>query len=310
MLSRTIPLDGVEGRIDHLDLDASARRLYVAAIGNNTVEVIDLAVGARLASIRGLNRPTGVRVLPGSGNVVVASGGDGKVLIFDHDLHLLHTNDHLDDADNVRLDADGKLAYVGFGNGALAVVDPLEGKLIGQIKLDAHPESFQLESGGKRVFVNVPDAGQICVVDRTARSVVATWQVRDASANFPMALDEQDHRLFVACRKPATLLVFDTETGKEVARLACCGDADDIFYDPQLKRIYVSGGAGAVSVIEHADPDHYRLLDDLATAPGARTSFYDAAHGELYVAFPKRGSGRAEFRVYSSRPTPTTVPGR
>jgi sugar lactone lactonase YvrE len=119
-----------------------------------------------------------VRVLPGSGSVVVASGGDGKVLIYDHNLHQLHTIDGLDDADNVRLDSEGKLAYVGYGNGAIAVIDPDHGKMIGQIKLDGHPESFQLEAGGNRIFVNVPEAGHVAVVDRTSRSVVDTWQVR------------------------------------------------------------------------------------------------------------------------------------
>jgi len=137
------------------------------------------------------------------------------------------------------------------------------------------------------------------VIDREKRAVIAKWPVRDAEANFPMALDEADHRLFIGCRKPAKVLVLDTETGKSVASVECCGDTDDLFYDPARKRLYVTGGDGFISVIARGDDaDHYRLLGNTPTAAGARTSFYVPEKGLLYVAVPHRGSQRAELRVY------------
>jgi len=304
----TIPLDGVEGRFDHFGADVANKRLYVAALGNNTVEVIDLATNQRAGTIKGLKKPTGIRVLPDSGNVVVAGGDDGKVRVFDAKLKLLGTIDHLDDADNVRLDSAGKLAYVGYGDGAIAIIDPQRLAKVGEVKLDGHPEAFQLESLGNRIFVNVPTAKHVAVIDREKQAVIATWPIRDAEANFSMALDEANHRLFIGCRKPAKVLVIDTESGKAVSSIDCCGDADDLFYDATAKRTYVSGGAGSVSVIAQDDVDHYRLLGDLPTAPGARTSLYVPEIGLLYVAVPHREKQRAELRIFRPTPPRTAAP--
>jgi len=296
----TIPMDGVEGRFDHFGADVEAKRLYVAALGNNTLEVIDLAAGNRIKSIAGLKKPTGVRVLPDSHGVVVASGDDGKVRVYDRDLKLLGTVDDLDDADNVRLDPRGRLAYVGYGEGAIAVIDPGGPKKIGSIKLEGHPEAFQLETGGNRIFVNVPTARQVAVIDRQKKAVVARWRLGEAEANFPMALDEPKRRLFVGCRKPARVLVLDTTSGKTVAAVECCGDTDDLFYDAAAKRLYVTGGAGCISVVQQSDPDHYQLLGTLPTAEGARTSLFLPETRTLYVAVPRRPNQRAEIRGYRS----------
>jgi len=209
----------------------------------------------------------------------------------------------LDDADNVRYDAAGRLLYVGYGDGALAVIDPAKGSVVAAIKLAAHPESFRLEENGKRLFVNLPDAkGSIAVVDRERRAVVATWRLKEAAANFPMWLDETHRRLFVGCRKPAKLLVLDADSGVTVAAVDCVGDADDLFYDASTKRVYVTGGDGAISVIEQVDGDHYRPAGGVKTAPGARTSLFVPELHRLYVAVPHRGAQRAEIRVYDTSP--------
>jgi DNA-binding beta-propeller fold protein YncE len=295
-----ITLDGVEGRIDHLAVDAKRGRLYVAALGNDTVEVIDLKVGKRVGSIAGLKKPQGVAVVAESGRLIVASGDDGKCRVYGENQKLLGTVDGLDDADNVRYDADAKLAYVGYGDGALAVIDPEAVKKVADIKLDGHPESFQFEGKGKRIFVNVPSAKQVVVIDRGKRAVVAKWEVKDAGANFPMALDEANHRLFLGCRKPAKVLVIDTESGRTVAAVDCAGDADDVFYDAARNRVYVSGGDGTVSVIEQSGPDGYKNVGKVESAAGARTSLFVPASGTLYVAVPHRGAQRCELRAYAA----------
>lgn len=300
-LVRTIPLENVKGRIDHFGVDASAHRLYVAALGNDTVEVIDTAAGKRIHTIHGLKKPTGIRVLPESAKLVVASGDDGKVRLFDREWKLLGTVDGLDDADNVRLGPQGKLAYVGYGDGAIAIIDPNQVKKVAEIKLNGHPEAFQLEASGNRMFVNVPSAHHVAVLNLEKRAVELTWPIRDAEANFPMALDEANHRLFIGCRKPAKLLVLDTTTGKVVASIDCCGDTDDLFYDPASKRILLSCGDGHVAVIEQTDADHYRPPDNVPTAAGARTSTYIPETRQLYVAVPQQNGRSAEVRVYEQR---------
>jgi hypothetical protein len=299
-----IPLDNVKGRIDHLAIDAAGKRLFVAALGNNSVEVIDLAASKAIKHLTGMTEPQGVAYLPQAKTLVVASGGDGKVRFYDGETFALKsTADDLDDADNVR--ADEKRVYVGYGSGTLAF---FEGeKRTGEVKLAGHPESFQLESAGPRIFVNVPAARKIEVVDREKKSVIAQWTVSEAEANFPMVLDEPHHRLLVACRKPARLLALDTESGKVVATADICSDADDLWLDAAAHRIYVSGGEGCISVIDQSDADHYTPLAKIPTAPGARTSFFDRATRRLYLAVPQRGGGgaqRAEVRVFQpSDPT-------
>ncbi len=272
-LAKTIPLADVSGRIDHMAVDAANQRLYVAALGNDTVEVIDLKAGTRAGTIKRLKKPQGVAFLPDSKRLVVASGDDGTVRVYDADRKLIGTIEGLDDADNVRYDAAAKLVYVGYGGGALAVIDPLKIEKVAEIKLEGHPESFQLESKGSRIYVNVPDARHVAVIDREKRAVVAKWPLANASSNFPMALDEKHHRLFVGCRRPAELLVLDTDSGKSVVALDCVGDTDDVFYDAARQRVYVTGGEGFISVLEQVSADEYRSIGKISTASGARTSY-------------------------------------
>ncbi len=301
-LVTTISLDAVQGRIDHMALDTQGKRLYVAALGNNTVEVIDLEQGKRTGRIEGLKKPQGVAVLPESDQLVVASGEDGKCRKYAATQKLLGTIDSLDDADNVRYDPTAKHVYVGYGDGALAVIDAEKFARLASIKLAGHPEAFQLETTDKRIFVNVPDAGHVAVVDREKRAVIATWPINEAQANFPMALDEPHHRLFVGCRKPAKLLVVDTENGKTLAALDCCGDTDDVFYDGANRRVYVVGGEGCVSIFSQVDADTYKLAEKVTTAPGARTALFSRPLGRLFVAVPRRGAQPAQIRVYEALP--------
>lgn len=187
-------------------------------------------------------------------------------------LKLLKTVDYGDDADNLRYDAGRQRVYVGYGSGALGELDT-EGQKIAEIKLDAHPESFQLEKNSPRSYVNLPASRKIAVLDREKRAVLTTWGTGTSLDNYPMALDEQDHRLFVVARVPARLLVIDTAGGKIVQTLPAVGDCDDVFFDQARKRIYASGGEGAISVFEQQDRDHYKEVARIPTEKAARTSF-------------------------------------
>jgi len=295
-----IPMPGVEGRIDHLAFDLAGKRLFVAALGNNTVEVIDINAMRVIKSIAGLHEPQGIRFLPERNRVVVANGGDGSTVFYDGTtLSVVQTAKTSGDADNVRYDPKAGRVYVGYGDGALGSFDP-DGKPLGDIKLAGHPESFQLESAGPRIFVNVPSAGHVAVVDRDKRIVSATWRISAAGANYPMGLDEADGRLFLGCRRPAKLLVYDTRSGTLVTAVDIVGDTDDLFYDSAKKRLYVIGGEGFITVLEQQDADHYRQLQKLPTSGGARTGLFVPELGKLFLAVPHRGNQRAEIRVYNA----------
>ena len=298
-LKQTIPLPGVEGRIDHFALDPSGERLFVCALGNNTVEVLDLRKGERIHSITGLGAPQGIVYIPELDRLFVANDKGGICKIYDaKSFQTVGELNFKDDADNVRYDDATKKIYVGFGSGGIAAVNAPDGKQIGSIKLSAHPEAFELEKNGKRIFVNVPNARQVAVIDRDKGEIVATWKTDLAFGNFPMALDETNHRLFVGCRLPAKLVVLNTESGDVVTKTDISGDPDDVFYDNKRHRIYAICGAGKIVVIEQTDPNTYKASGKIDTASGARTGLFVLEQDVLFVGVPHNGAQQAEIRAY------------
>ncbi len=302
-LLKTIPLPNVKGRIDHLAIDTKGKRLFVAALGNNTVEVLDLSAGTKRRSITGCSKPQGLVYLPKSNLLFVANGGDGRLRIYDGaSFNAIVTVGGLEDADNLRYDSKLDRVYVGYGDGGIGVVNPATGVLTVRIPLKGHPESFQIEQDGNYLLANVPDAQQIAVIDRQLRTVVEAWPLKDFRANFPMALDEGDHRVFVGCRDPARLVVLDAKDGRTVADLPLSGDTDDLFYDGARRRIYASCGEGFIDVIDQRDVDDYKPLEKISTAPGARTCLFSLDLNQLYLAVPRLGERPAEIRVYQVQP--------
>src|SRR5436190_7419952 len=298
-LKQTIPLPGVEGRIDHFALDPSGERLFVCALGNNSVEVLDLRKGERIHSITGLGAPQGIVYISELDRLFVANDKGGIFKIYDaKSFQSVGELNFKDDADNVRYDEATKKIYVGFGSGGIATVNAADGKQIGSIKLTAHPEAFELEKNGKRIFVNVPNSRHVAVIDRDKGEVINTWKTDLAFGNFPMALDEANHRLFIGCRMPSKLVVLDTESGNVVAGIEISGDPDDVFYDSKRHRLYAICGAGKIDTIEQADANTYKALTKTDTADGARTGLFVPERDTLFIAVPHRGSQQAEIRAY------------
>ncbi len=304
ILTATVPLEGVKGRFDHF---ASGKgKVFVSALGNNTVEVIDLFQGALAHTITGVPDPQGVAFSPEANKLFVASE-KGKVYIFDGDSYkLIATLDFDGGADNMRYDAATKRVYVGCGddekNSAIAAIDAMTDKRLDEVyKLGGEPESFQLEKNGPNIYVNVPDLKQIVVINRTTKELTR-WPLT-IGQNFPMALDEADHRLIVGTREPATISVFDTTNGKMVASVPTVQDTDDLYYSAERKRVYVPGRAGAIWVYQQADPDHYNLIAQIPTVVGAGTAGYFGRQGKgfdrFYLAVSASATSSAEVRIYT-----------
>jgi len=284
VLERTIPLTDVSGRIDHMAVDLRRGRLFVAELGNGTVDVVDLATGRAIHRFAGLKESQGVGYSPQANLIAIASAGDGSVRLFKGEDFLPAGVVSLgEDADNVRFDVRTGQFVVGYGSGGLAVLDPASRSFMSSIKLPAHPEGFQLDPSTRRAFVNVPDAGQVAVVDLTAGKQIASWRVPGLKANFPMALDSTGSVLATVFRSPPRLVLMDTNTGAVTANLPTCGDADDVFFDAKLLRLYVSCGEGFVDVLQ-GDTAGYHLLTRIPTHSGARTSLFVPELDRLFVA--------------------------
>lgn len=300
VLEAKIPLGEVSGRIDHLGIDLKRQRLLVAELGNDSLGVVDLAAGKVARTVTGMSEPQGVAYVPFADSVYVANGGDGSVRVLSgEDLAPIGRIELRDDADNVRIDAPHGRALVGYGKGGLAVIDPARRSGIAEIPLKAHPEGFQIDEPGTRVFVNVPEAREIEVVDLatgTHRSVPTAGM----KANFPMAIDADTQRVLVVFRSPPGLVAFSTQDERAVAKIETCSDADDLFVDAKRHRVYVSCGEGVVDVFEQ-DQASYRRLARVATVAGARTSLFVPELDRLFVAV--RATAREPAAIWVLRPS-------
>jgi hypothetical protein len=301
VLERTIVLKDVVGRIDHLAVDPAHGRLFVAELGNGSVEAVDLKSGAVLGRVDGLHEPQGLAYLPARDELVVASGGDGSVRFFRAaDLAPVGSLVLGGDADNVRVDAPTGHVVVGYGSGALAVIDPATRRVLVKAALPAHPEGFQLE--GSWAYVNVPGGRGIHVLDVATGRELAIWPNGWLNANYSLALDPPAALIAVVYRFPPMLAILDVGAGARRQAAATCADADDVFFDHKRRRIYVICGSGAVDVFEAATKD-YAHLARIPSRDGARTGFFAPQLDRLFVAARARGEAR-DAAILVFRPAP------
>ncbi|HVB99997.1 MAG TPA: hypothetical protein VNJ12_11795 [Candidatus Dormibacteraeota bacterium] len=306
VLTGVIHLDGVKGRFDHFCY--GKRNVFVSALGNNTIEVVSFAGSTVVHSITGDPRPEGLVYAPQS-DELFAGSEYGKLYIFNATTYKLIKTIEFGgpgSVDDLRYDEATRRVYVSYGEdarGALAMVDAMTNqRLKKEYKLGAHPEAFELETSGPHIYVNLPDLKQIAVINRKT-GVIKRWPMTVDQHNFPMALDETDHRLFVGTHNPARLAVFDTNSGRLIADLPSVQDTDDLYYDPDRKRIYEPGGAGYISVYQQIDPDHYFLLANVPSAIGARTAGYWGrlikGFDRFYLAVPEGIDHGAQMWIYT-----------
>jgi YVTN family beta-propeller protein len=301
-LEAKIPIGHVNGRIDHMAIDPARQRLFVAELGNNTVGVVDLNGRNVIRTLEGLAEPQGVAYLPSTDTLYVANGGDGSVRLFRGADYQASGQINLgDDADNIRLDVPASQIIVGYGSGGLAVIDASSSRKIADIPLSVHPEGFQLDPGSNRIFVNLPRARAIGVVDRQSTQQTATWPTRIAGNNFPMALDQRARHVLVAFRSPGKLGAFSMDDGSLVASPDICGDADDLFVDANRHRVYISCGQGFLDVLDSAQ-GVYRRIARIATVLGARTSLFVPEIDRLMLAVRASGQEAAAIWVYQPAP--------
>jgi DNA-binding beta-propeller fold protein YncE len=300
-LETKVPLGEVAGRIDHMAVDVARGRLFVAELGNDTIGVIDLNASKVLHRIAGLKEPQGIGYLASNDTLYVANAGDGSVQLFrGSDYEGAGRIELGGDADNIRVDAAANRVYVGYGNGALAVIDAATNGKVADIALRQHPESFQLARSDRRIFVNVPKAREIAVVDRFAGKQAASWPI-DNDTFFPMALDEASGRVLVAFRNPPRVGIFSTRDGSNVATVDSCGDADDLFVDPKRHRVYLSCGDGYLDVFE-PEGEAYRRSAHIPTIAGARTALFVPEIDRLFVA--ARANPGEPAAIWIFRPAP------
>ncbi len=298
-IEKIISLPEVKGRIDHMDINLREQVVYVAALGNNTLEAVGLRTGNIIHSIKGLDEPQGIGYIPQSQEIFVANGGNGDCYFYNaHSFEKVATIHLSSDADDVRYDSIERKIYVGYGRGGIAVIDAGTHTLLADIKLPAHPESFQIDKILNLLFVNVPDANMVGVIDLKQLRLINQWERNSPTANFPMALDTIQHYVFIGYRHPAKLVILNGKTGKEVSSYAMAGDADDLYYDNETASVLVSGGDGHVSIFKKQDEATFRQVANISTREGARTSLFVPGL-KMFVVAARAASGKtASLMVY------------
>jgi DNA-binding beta-propeller fold protein YncE len=300
-LEKTIPIPLVKGRIDHMDVNLKDQTVYVAALGNNSLEVLDIVKGKVLHSIKGAEEPQGVAYIPQQQEIFVANGGNGDCYFYNARSFEKTATIHLSsDADDVRYDSTTEMIYVGYGEGGVAVIDARQHKQTGDIKLPGHPEGFQLDKKLNKIFINVPDAYQIAVADLKSFKVTGTWNTGEYRANFPLAIDTVNHAVFIGYRHPSSLVAMDENSGTVLTAINLVSDVDDLFFDATERKIYASGGGGSVIIYQWQKPG-LKQVGKASTRDGARTSLLIPQLKLFILAARANFNNTAELQVYKTK---------
>jgi WD40 repeat protein len=312
-LVQTIPLPGVHGRIDHMDVDIKSQRLFIAGLENGSLEVVDLRAGKSMRSIPGFKKLQGILFIPSLNKIFAASGDDGKVRVFRGDtLDLIDTIDFDPGPNRIVYDARKSLVYVGYGGkdagkdyGEVGIIDARDDKRIGDVKVDAHPSELLLDEPGKRLFCFVSVSSKINVIDTTKKKVIATWSTRSERPG-DAAFDAANNRLLIATRKPPQMIAMNADTGKEISSLPTVEGMDGVYFDAKRRWVFVSGGrdaeVGFVYIYQQKDPDHYEQIGKVPTRQGAGTSLWVPEFNRLYVGAPAHEAEAAAILVFEAQP--------
>jgi DNA-binding beta-propeller fold protein YncE len=312
-LIQSIALPGVvEGKFDHFAVDLKGQRLFLAARANKTIEVFDMPTGKRIHTISGIGTPHAEYYVPDTQELLVAVGDEGTCTFLKGDTFDVVKKVKISvGADSIAYDPGGKRLYIVNGGkdvdnyqySLVSVIDVTQRQDVADIRVDgAELEAMAVERSGTRLFVNMKTLKQVGIIDRNTQKVVSTWPIPGAGVNTPITFDETNHRLFVGARQPAEVVVFDTETGKVVTTVSCVGDADDMSYDKQRKRIYVTGEQGLISVIAQRDADHYEPIATIRTRRDARNSIFVPELKRFFVGVPRDGQQEAKVLVFQVEP--------
>jgi len=306
-LLQTIPLPDLKGGdFDHFDVNLSANKLFLSAEENNAVEVFDIRANTLIHTIRDVDTPHSLLYLPATMQLWVVDGGDGIIKIFNANTYAVVETVKLEiGADSAVYDPANHLLYIATGgedakmdSSMISIVDTSTRKRVGDIKVNStNIESLALDNNGTKLFANLRDRSLVGVIDTKKRAVTSTWPLGDVHGNTPMAVDEAHRRLFVVGRKPARLIVLDSDTGKIIASLPTAELTDDMLFDPESKRIYVACDGFVVVYVEH-DADHYEELGRVPTGFRAKTAILVPQLKRYFVAAPRHGQKIAELMVY------------
>jgi DNA-binding beta-propeller fold protein YncE len=305
-LVQTIKLpEDIKGRFDHFAVDLQGNRLFATPEDAHSVLVFDLKSGKLLHTIKGIGKPHAILYRDDLNQIYVTDGDAGDLKIFDAKSYTLKSSVKLlEDADSIGYDPATKYLYIDNGGGdvhqtysMLSIVDTTSGKKVAEMKVDGETlEAMALESSGTKMYVNNKAKNRVDVIDREKHEILASWPITKGKTNVAMALDQANHRLFVACRS-GDLVVFDTTSGKEIAGLPIAKGVDDLVFDKDSQRIYAAAD-GFIDVYHEDTPDNFKLVAKVPSGPNGRTARLVPEIKRYFVAVPNHDTTPSEVLVY------------
>lgn len=304
----TTDLPDISGDVDHLAIDTTGQRLFLAAEDNGTLRVINLKTGKLENTVKGFNTPHSILFLPDQNELYITDGSKAVQVLDATTFQVKKTIATTPGADSIGVDRANHLLFavsggkdVSMTRSLISVVDTKSGTLVKEIPIDAaHVEAMALEKSGSKLYINVTDKNYLAVFDRNTGKMLAQWHIAEAKQNAPIAFDEANKRLFIVCRDPGKLVVLDSTTGRSIASFTTGARADEVIFDPTHRRIYVASGEGKIFAYEQVDADHYKELTPIESAPGAKTALLNPDCSRLFVAVsPGEGKTGAKILAYS-----------
>ena len=301
-------LPGISGDVDHLAIDTAGQRLFLAAEDNGTLRVIDLKTGKLERTVKGFHTPHSILFLPDQNELYVTDGSKAVQVLDSTTFQVKKAIPTTPGADSIGVDRANHLLFavsggkdVSMTRSVISVIDTNSGKLLKEIPIDsAHAEAMALEKSGSKLYINITDKNYLAVFDRNTGKMISQWHIAEAKQNAPIAFDEANKRLFIVCRDPGKLVVVDSTDGHSIASFPTGARADEVVFDPMHHRIYVASGEGKIYPYEEVDADHYKALDPVESASGAKTAALYPDCSRLFVAVsPGEGKTGAKILAYS-----------
>jgi len=295
---------------DHMALDLKGQRLFTTPQANKAVDVLDLKTGKVLHTIPGFGNPHAVFYRADRNRLFVTDGGLGLLRIFDATTFREVKSIKLElDADGIGYEEQTGYLYVSNGGeeagkdySLISIIDTVSEKKVGDIRIEAPGlEAMTFDHARGKLYINLPESSSVAVIDLKQRAVIAIWPLTKGKKNMASALDVEHHRLFVGCRDTdvrGSIVVVDTDTGKELDRLPIGGWVDSLFYDAAKRRIYASAGVGVVFTYQPQPDGSYKQLEPVDTAVLAKTAYYSSELNRLFVAVPHLGGTTAKVMVF------------
>ena len=298
------PLPG-DGGWDYLSVDPAAHLLYQSRATH--VAIVDIVSGKIVGDIADTPGVHGIALAADLGRGYISAGTTNRVKVFD-----LRTRAVIDNiAVGAKPDAILYDPYthrvVAFNGGSdnASVIDTATNTVVETIALGGGPEFAQSDAAG-HLYVNLEDKNQLAVIDMAALKVTAHWALPGCDGPSGLALDVAHQRSFSVCSN-AAMTILDTQTGRAVATLPIGQFVDGAQFDPDSQNAFSSNGEGTLTVVHESDPEHFAVIQTLATAKGARTSALDPATHRLYL--PTASFGPTAQASGGARHRPPILPG-